>query len=111
MAVANGRLLASLVMKLKARMGSSPPHSSSLTSFSRSLNKMYSRILLSALLTAASHAFPQGEGEGYPPPPPQVLSTTLSGVLPVLPTVTPGPFAGVETEEGAIIDDGPANPR
>ncbi|KAK5115110.1 hypothetical protein LTR62_001807 [Meristemomyces frigidus] len=37
------------------------------------------------------------------------LATTLSGVLPVLPTQTPG-FSGVETEEGAIVYDGPAKP-
>jgi len=40
------------------------------------------------------------------PPPPVLLTATESGVLPVLPTG----FAGVETEEGAIIYDGPANP-
>ena len=67
----------------------------------------------SALLVAVGAALVrcQGDGEGNPPPAPQTLSTTLSGVLPVLPTATPGPFAGVETEEGAIIDQGPANPR
>jgi hypothetical protein len=39
------------------------------------------------------------------PPPTGILSTTLSGVLPVLPTETP--FTGLETIEGAIVDDGP----
>jgi len=70
---------------------------------------MYAALLLPALCAAV--ALPQGEGEGYPPPPSQTLSTTMSGVLPVIPTETPGPFAGVETEEGAIVYDGPANPR
>jgi len=57
----------------------------------------------------AALAYAQGEGAGYPPPPPETLSMTMSGVLPVVPTETP--FAGVETEEGAIVYDGPANPR
>ena len=68
---------------------------------------MYTNVLLAACGAALVRA--QGAGEGFPPPPPQTLSTALSGVLPVLPTATP--FAGVETEEGAIIDQGPANPR
>lgn len=67
---------------------------------------MHASVLL-ALLGSAS-ALPQGEGEGYPPPPPETLATTLSGVLPVLPTQAP--FTGVETEEGAIVYDGPMNP-
>lgn len=41
-----------------------------------------------------------------PPPSPVLLSTTKSGVLPVLP---PSPFAGVETLEGAIMMKGPPN--
>ncbi|KAI9691442.1 MAG: hypothetical protein M1822_007513 [Bathelium mastoideum] len=69
---------------------------------------MYASILLAVV--SATCVCAQGAGEGLPPPPPQTLSTTLSGVLPVIPTATPGPFAGVETEEGAIIDQGPANP-
>lgn len=40
------------------------------------------------------------------PPPFSLLTQTKSGVLPVAPT----PFAGVETEEGAITYDGPMNP-
>lgn len=45
------------------------------------------------------------------PPAPVLLSTTKSGVLPVIPTATPGAtFIGVETIEGAITYDGPANP-
>jgi hypothetical protein len=39
------------------------------------------------------------------PPPTGILSTVLSGVLPVLPTETP--FTGLETIEGAIVNDGP----
>lgn len=42
------------------------------------------------------------------PPPEVALTSTMSGVLPVLPTATPAPV--IETEEGAIIYDGPANP-
>ncbi|KAK3673190.1 hypothetical protein LTR78_007030 [Recurvomyces mirabilis] len=68
---------------------------------------MYAVALIPAL--GAAVAMAQGQGAGYPPPPPMTLSTTLSGVLPVLPTQTPG-FSGVETEEGAIVYDGPANP-
>jgi len=68
---------------------------------------MYAKHLLPAL--GASLVVAQGAGEGNPPPPPVLLSTIKSGVLPVIPTETP--FAGVETEEGAIIYDGPANPR
>jgi len=43
----------------------------------------------------------------YPPTsvPVSTLSTTMSGVLPYLPTETP--FTGVETIEGAIVYDGP----
>jgi hypothetical protein len=45
------------------------------------------------------------------PPAPVLLTTTKSGVLPVIPTATPGAaFTGVETIEGAITYDGPANP-
>ncbi|KAF2247877.1 hypothetical protein BU26DRAFT_565304 [Trematosphaeria pertusa] len=43
-----------------------------------------------------------------PPPPPIVLSTTKSGVLPILPTNTP--FTGVDTLDGAIINPGPIVP-
>ena len=68
---------------------------------------MYASLLLPALGAALVSC--QGAGLGNPPPPPQTLSTTMSGVLPVIPTETP--FAGVETEEGAIVYDGPANPR
>ena len=69
---------------------------------------MHASFLLPALVVALARA--QGEGEGYPPPPPQTLATTKSGVLPVIPTETPGPFQGVEINEGAIVYDGPANP-
>jgi hypothetical protein len=69
---------------------------------------MHTFALVPAL--CAAYALAQGEGEGYPPPPPATLTSTLSGVLPVIPSETPA-FSGVETEEGAIIYDGPANPR
>ncbi|KAI9698573.1 MAG: hypothetical protein M1820_007463 [Bogoriella megaspora] len=67
---------------------------------------MYATLLLPVLGAALAQG--QGQGEGFPPPPAQTLSTALSAVLPVIPTETP--FAGVETEEGAIVFDGPANP-
>jgi hypothetical protein len=43
----------------------------------------------------------------FPPTsvPVSTLSTTMSGVLPYLPTETP--FTGLETIEGAIVYDGP----
>jgi hypothetical protein len=61
-----------------------------------------STAILAACLSLAN-ASPQAEGV---PPPPVLLNATKSGVLPVEPT----PFNGVETEEGAIIYDGPPNP-
>lgn len=69
-----------------------------------SLNTMHS----SSMLLVAVAAFVQGQGAGLgcPPPDPVLLSTTKSGVLPVLPT----PFSGVETLEGAIIVKGPPDP-
>lgn len=62
-------------------------------------------VLLIALGAAvlAKAQVPQVQGV---PPPASLLTETKSGVLPVAPT----PFAGVETEEGAIIYDGPKNP-
>ena len=68
--------------------------------------KMYSALWLPVLLAALVNG--QGEGLGYPPPSPVLLTTTKSGVLPVLPET---PFPGVETLEGAIIAKGPPNPR
>ncbi|KAJ4402640.1 Cell surface superoxide dismutase [Cu-Zn] 4 [Gnomoniopsis sp. IMI 355080] len=64
--------------------------------------------LLLSLLGAAALATAQGvtsQVQGVPPPA-SLLTATKSGVLPVAPT----PFTGVETEEGAIIYDGPMNP-
>jgi Cu/Zn superoxide dismutase len=43
-------------------------------------------------------------------PPPVLLSTTKSGVLPVIPSATGTPFAGVDTLQGAIISPLPPNP-
>ena len=57
------------------------------------------------LSTLNSLAFVHAQVQG-PPPPPQTLTATQSGVLPVLPT----PFSGIETNEGAIVYDGPPNP-
>ncbi|KAJ4387253.1 Cell surface superoxide dismutase [Cu-Zn] 4 [Gnomoniopsis smithogilvyi] len=58
-------------------------------------------LLGSAALARAQVSQAQGA-----PPPASLLTATKSGVLPVAPT----PFTGVETEEGAIIYDGPMNP-
>ncbi|KAF2670798.1 Cu,Zn superoxide dismutase-like protein [Microthyrium microscopicum] len=60
---------------------------------------MYKTLLLAGLVGLAS-AKPQV------PPSPVLLTTTKAGVVPVAPT----PFPGVETIEGALIDDGPALP-
>jgi len=64
---------------------------------------MYARYalpLLGAVLASA-----QGEGEGYPDPPPQTLDMTKSGVLPYLPTPS-AEFTGVAVNEGALISNG-----
>jgi hypothetical protein len=61
---------------------------------------MYSSTLVAAL-TGAVLVSAQG-----PPPPPVLLTSTQSSVLPVAPT----PFAGFETNEGALIYDGPVQP-
>ena len=57
---------------------------------------MYAKYAIAAL---GSLALASAQGA---PPPPGTLTTTMSGVLPVLPT----PFTGIETEEGAITYDG-----
>lgn len=57
------------------------------------------------LLAGAAAAYAQTQVQG-PAAPASTLTETMSGVLPVAPTG----FAGVETEEGAIVYDGPANP-
>jgi hypothetical protein len=68
--------------------------------------EMHSTLRFPVLLAALVNG--QGEGLGYPPPSPVLLTTTKSGVLPVFPET---PFPGVETLEGAIIGKGPPNPR
>lgn len=68
---------------------------------------MQPKYTLPLLGAALAHA--QGGGEGYPPPPPQTLATTKSGVLPVLPTNSAA-FEGVEVNEGAIVYVGEPNP-
>ena len=62
---------------------------------------MQTKFLLSAL---SSLALVSAQAQG-PAPPASTLSTTQSGVLPILPTNTP--FTGLETIEGAITYDGP----
>jgi hypothetical protein len=47
-----------------------------------------------------------GLASAQPPPPPVLLTASKSGVLPVVPTN----FPGAETDEGAIIYQGPVNP-
>ncbi|KAJ4292405.1 Cell surface superoxide dismutase [Cu-Zn] 4 [Kalmusia sp. IMI 367209] len=66
----------------------------------------YSWFVASTLLTL-THGQSASRAQG-PPPAPEVLSTTKSGVLLVLPTSTP--FTGVDTLEGAIMNPGPVNP-
>lgn len=56
-----------------------------------------------ALLTLS--VVPLLQAQYVPPPAPVLLTSTKSGVLPVLPT----PFNGVETLEGAIINKAPVN--
>jgi hypothetical protein len=68
---------------------------------------MHHSLILPFALATLVHGQSVMRAQG-PPPPPVVLSTTKSGVLPVLPTGTP--FAGVDTLEGAIINPGPVNP-
>lgn len=68
---------------------------------------MHHSILLILTLATFGHGQSVSRAQG-PPPAPVVLSTTKSGVLPVIPTGTP--FAGVDTLEGAIINPGPVNP-
>ena len=55
---------------------------------------------VACLMGGAVLAAAQSQVQG-PPPAPVLLTTKFSAVLPVIPTATP--FAGVETEEGAII--------
>ena len=69
---------------------------------------MHAAYILPALLSVALAQSSNGEGEGFPDPPPQTLATTMSGVLPVIPAETP--FVGEEINEGALVYDGPANP-
>ncbi|KAF2437265.1 Cu,Zn superoxide dismutase-like protein [Karstenula rhodostoma CBS 690.94] len=67
---------------------------------------MHHSVLLTFILATLGYGQSISRAQG-PPPPPEVLSTIKSGVLPVLPTGTP--FAGVDTLEGAIINPGPIN--
>ena len=68
---------------------------------------MHNLLLVASSFVAVAHGQSASRAQG-PPPSPVVLSTTKSGVLPVLPTSTA--FAGVDTLEGAIINPGPVNP-
>lgn len=69
----------------------------------------YALPVFGAALANAQSSATQGAGQGYPPPPPQTLETTKSGVLPVLPTSSAA-FTGVEVNEGAIVYVGTPNP-
>ncbi len=61
----------------------------------------------SSLLLLGFSALATAQNVTEAPPPPQVLlTTTKSGVIPVLPT----PFAGAETEQGAIVNQLPPPP-
>ncbi|KAF2731019.1 hypothetical protein EJ04DRAFT_584374 [Polyplosphaeria fusca] len=60
------------------------------------------------LLTLLTPALSQFLIDAGAPPSPILLTTTKSGVLPILPTGTP--FPGVDTLEGAIINPGPPLP-
>ncbi|KAG9197428.1 hypothetical protein G6514_001605 [Epicoccum nigrum] len=60
-------------------------------------------IAFAALASAQSHV------TEAPPLPPVLLTTTKSGVLPVIPSATGTPFAGVDTLQGAIISPLPPN--
>jgi len=64
--------------------------------------KMYTKSFIPAfagLAMASAQAVPLVQGDA---PAPVLLTSTMSGVLPIAPT----PFAGVETIEGAITYDG-----
>ncbi|KAF2031146.1 hypothetical protein EK21DRAFT_63756 [Setomelanomma holmii] len=65
---------------------------------------MFSKSLLFGILPLAAAQVTQVHEA--PPPPPQRLNTTKSGVIPTLPT----PFVGVDTLQGAIIMPLPPNP-
>ena len=67
---------------------------------------MHHSLFAATSLLAIAHGQSVSQVQG-PAPSPVVLSTTKSGVLPILPTT---PFAGVDTLEGAIINPGPVNP-
>lgn len=60
--------------------------------------KMLSKSILPIL---AGAAMAQSQAQG-PAPAPSLLTSTQSGVLPIAPT----PFPGVQTIEGAIVNDG-----
>lgn len=61
--------------------------------------------MLSSQILAVLGAAVVSAQNNYPPPF-VLLTSTKSGVLPVLPT----PFSGVETNEGAIVNKAPINP-
>lgn len=60
-------------------------------------------VAFAALASAQSHV------TEATPPPLVLLTTTKSGVLPVLPPATGAPFAGLDTLQGAIISPLPPN--
>lgn len=71
--------------------------------------KMYLKPVLALLSATIAYASAQGEGLGYPPPPPQTLESTKSGVLVRLPTSSAA-FEGLEINEGAIVHDAMPDP-
>ncbi|KAL6709129.1 Cell surface superoxide dismutase [Cu-Zn] 4 [Coniothyrium glycines] len=67
---------------------------------------MLSKVFLPLAFSAMALA--QSQVTEAPPPPPIVLATAKSGVIPALPSGTP--FAGVDTLQGAIIAPLPPQP-
>lgn len=67
---------------------------------------MHHSLLVASSLFTLIHGQSVSLAQG-PPPPPEILNSTKSGVIPVLPT----PFNGTETLEGAIINPGPPLPN
>jgi hypothetical protein len=89
----------------RVRTCTTEPNSSN-TFLLKATIRMHSFILAAGFAALVSA---QSQVTEAPPPPPVVLSTTKSGVLPVIPAATGAPFAGVDTLQGAIISPLPPN--